>query len=67
MAAKVAEGVRPQQCSQGGAAIGRYYKQVIGDELRSLNDGRRSTVIGVAVHVLNCLRELELPIFVHQG
>jgi Transposase DDE domain len=45
------------------AAIGRY-KQVIGDGLRSREDGRRSTEVGVAVHVLNQMLELGRPISV---
>lgn len=45
------------------AAIGRY-KQVIGDGLRSRKDGRRSTEVGVAVHVLNQMLELGRPISV---
>ena len=42
------------------AAIGRY-KQVIGEGLRSREDGRRSTEVGVAVHVLNRMLELGRP------
>jgi hypothetical protein len=34
------------------AAIGRY-KQVIGDGLRARKDQRRTTEVGIAVHVLN--------------
>jgi hypothetical protein len=41
------------------AAIGRY-KQVIGDGLRSGNDTRRTTEVGVAVHILNRVLELGL-------
>jgi hypothetical protein len=40
------------------ATIGRY-KQVIGDGLRSHKDGRRTTEVGVAIHVLNRMPELE--------
>ena len=40
------------------------YKQVIGDGLRSRKDGRRSTEVGVAVHVLNKMLELGRPISV---
>ena len=43
------------------AAIGRY-KQVIGDGLRSREDGRRSTEVGTAVHVLNQMLALGRPI-----
>jgi hypothetical protein len=45
------------------AAIGRY-KQVIGDGLRSREDGWRSTELGVAVHVLNQMLEPGRPISV---
>jgi hypothetical protein len=45
------------------AAIGRY-KQVIGDGLRSHKDERRTTEVGVAVHVLNRMLELGRPISV---
>ena len=46
------------------AAIGRY-KQVIGEGLRSREDGRRRTEVGVAVlHVLNQMLELGRPISV---
>lgn len=45
------------------AAIGRY-KQVIGDGLRSRKDRRRSTEVGVAVHVLNQMLEFGRPISV---
>jgi hypothetical protein len=48
------------------AAIGRY-KQVIGDGLRSRKDGRRTTEVGVAVHVLNRMLELGRPISVRIG
>jgi hypothetical protein len=42
------------------AAIGRY-KQVIGDGLRSRKDQRRTTEVGVAVHVLNRMLEFGRP------
>jgi hypothetical protein len=45
------------------AAIGRY-KQVIGDELRLRKDRRRTTEVGVAIHVLNRMLELGRPISV---
>jgi hypothetical protein len=45
------------------ATIGRY-KQVIGDGLRSRKDGRRTTEVGVAVHVLNRMLEPARPISV---
>ena len=45
------------------AAIGRY-KQVIGDGLRFRKDGRRTTEVGVAVHVLNRMLTLGRPISV---
>ena len=45
------------------AAIGRY-KHVIGDGLCSREDGRRSTEVGVAVHVLNQMLALGRPISV---
>jgi hypothetical protein len=44
-------------------AIGRY-KQVIEDGLRLRKDGRRTTEIAVAVHVLNRMLELGRPISV---
>ena len=44
-------------------AIGRY-KQVIGDGLRFHKDERRTTEIGVAVHVLNRMLDLGRPISV---
>ena len=40
-----------------GAAIG-WFKQVIGDGLRSRIDQRRATEVDVAVHVLNRMLEL---------
>jgi hypothetical protein len=43
------------------AAIGRY-KQVIGDGLRFRKDGRRTTEVAVAIHVLNRMLELGRPI-----
>jgi hypothetical protein len=43
------------------AAIGRY-KRVIGDGLRFHEDGRRTTEVGVAIHVLNRMLELGRPI-----
>jgi Transposase DDE domain len=43
------------------ATIGRY-KQVIGDGLRSHKDGRRTTEVSVAIHVLNRMLELGRPI-----
>jgi Transposase DDE domain len=48
------------------ATIGRY-KQVIGDGLRSHKNGRRTTEVGVAVHVLNRMLELGRPISVRIG
>jgi hypothetical protein len=48
------------------AAIGRY-KQVIGDGLRSHKDERRTTEVGVAVHVLNRMLELGRPDSVRIG
>jgi hypothetical protein len=42
------------------AAIGRY-KQVVGDGLRSRKDQRRTTEVGVSVHVLNRMLELGRP------
>jgi hypothetical protein len=48
------------------AAIGRY-RQVIGDGLRSRKDGRWTTEVGVAVHVLNRIPELGHPISVRIG
>jgi hypothetical protein len=51
------------RCSRVEAALGRY-KQVIGDGLRSCEDGRQSAEVGVAVHVLNQMLELGRPIFV---
>jgi hypothetical protein len=45
------------------AAIGRY-KQVIGDGLRFHKDERRTTEVGVAVHVLNRMLEMGRPISV---
>jgi hypothetical protein len=54
------------QRSRVEAAIGRY-KQVIGDGLRSRKDGRRTTEVGVAVHVLNWMLELGRPISVRIG
>jgi Transposase DDE domain len=45
------------------AAIGRY-KQVIGDGLRFHKDERRTTEVGVAVHVLNRMLALGRPISV---
>jgi len=44
-------------------AIGRY-KQVIGDGLRFRKDGRRTTEVAVAIHVLNRMLELGRPISV---
>jgi len=38
------------------AAIGRY-KRVIGDGLRSRTDGRQTTEVAIAVHVLNQMLE----------
>jgi hypothetical protein len=35
-----------------------HYKQVIDDRLRSRKDGRRTTEVGVAIHVLNRMLEL---------
>jgi hypothetical protein len=46
-----------------GATI-RRYKQVIGDGLRSRKDGRRTTEVGVTIHVLNRTPELGRPISV---
>src|SRR3954451_24124941 len=46
------------------ATIGRY-KQVIGDGLRFHKDERRTTEVGVAVHVLNRMLALGRPISVH--
>jgi hypothetical protein len=48
------------------AAIGRY-KQVIGDGLRSHKDQRRTTEVGVAVHVLNRMLEFGRPNSVRIG
>jgi hypothetical protein len=48
------------------AAIGRY-KQVIGDGLRSRKDQRRTTEVGVSVHVLNRMLELGRPDSVRLG
>jgi hypothetical protein len=48
------------------AAIGRYM-QVIGGGLRSRKDGRRTTEVGVAVHVLNRMLEVGRPISVRIG
>jgi hypothetical protein len=48
------------------AAIGRY-KQVIGDGLQSHKDERRTTEVGVAVHVLNRMLELGRPDSVRIG
>jgi hypothetical protein len=48
------------------AAIGRY-KQVIGDGLRSRKDQRRTTEVGVSVHVLNRMLELGRPDSVRVG
>ena len=48
------------------AAIGRY-KQVIGDGLRSHKDQRRTTEVGVAVHVLNRMLECGRPNSVRIG
>jgi hypothetical protein len=45
------------------ATIGRH-KQVIGDELRSRKDTRRSTEVSVVVNVLNRMLELGRPISV---
>jgi hypothetical protein len=45
------------------AVIGRW-KQVIGDDLRSRPDERRTTEIDVAVHVLNRMLELGRPNYV---
>jgi hypothetical protein len=60
----VAEGVGLHQAQPGReSAIGRY-EQVIDDGLRFLKDGRRTTEIGVAVHVLNRMLELGSPISV---
>jgi hypothetical protein len=42
------------------AAIGRY-KQVIGDGLHSRKDQRRTTEVGVSVHVPNRMLELGRP------
>jgi len=42
--------------------VRRYsYKQVIGDGLRSHKDERRTTEVGVAIHVLNRMLELGRP------
>jgi hypothetical protein len=49
--------------SRAEAAIGRF-KQVIGDGLRSHTEGRRATVVDVAVHALNRMLELGRPISV---
>jgi hypothetical protein len=49
--------------SRAEAVIGRY-KQVIGDGLRSREEGRQSTEVDVAVHVLNQMLELGGPISV---
>ena len=48
------------------AAIGRY-KQVIGDGLRSRKDQRRTTEVGISVHVLNRMLELGCPDSVRVG
>jgi hypothetical protein len=40
---------------------------MIGDGLRSRQDGRPSSEVGVAVHVLNQMLELERPISVRFG
>ena len=45
------------------ATIGRT-KQVIGDRLQARRDGRRTTEVRVAVHVLNRMLELGRPISV---
>jgi hypothetical protein len=45
------------------ATIGRY-KRVIGDGLRFRKDGRRTTEVAVAVHVLNRMLALGRPISV---
>jgi hypothetical protein len=44
-------------------AIGRY-KQVIGDGLSFRDNARRTTEVGVAVHVLNRMLRLGRPISV---
>ena len=46
--------------SRAEAAIGRF-KQVIGNELRSRTDQRRTTEVGIAVHALNRMLELGRP------
>ncbi len=45
------------------AAIG-WFKQVIGDRLRSRTDQRRATEIDIAVHALNRKVELGRPSYV---
>ena len=39
------------------AAISRY-KRVIGDTLKSRDDGRRNTEVAIAIKSLNCMRDL---------